>query len=70
MLPSFIPALVILLISLFEGKSLEEIGELVADNLPSIDNVRYNSEEKILWAVDLPPEHICTYCISGCNPFK
>ena len=54
----------------FEGKSLEEIGELVADNLPSIDNVRYNSEEKILWAVDLPPEHICTYCISGCNPFK
>ena len=54
----------------FEGKSLEEIGELVAGNLPSIDNVRYNSEEKILWAVDLPPEHICTYCISGCNPFK
>jgi amidophosphoribosyltransferase len=54
----------------FEGRSLEEIGELVADNLPSIDNVRYNSEEKILWAVDLPREHICTYCIGGCNPFK
>ena len=54
----------------FEGRSLEEIGELVAGNLPSIDNVRYNSEEKILWAVDLPSEHICTYCISGCNPFK
>ncbi len=54
----------------FEGRSLEEIGELVAGNLPSIDNVRYNSEEKILWAVDLPHEHICTYCISGCNPFK
>ena len=54
----------------FEGRSLEEIGELVADNLPSIDNVRYNSEEKILWAVDLPQEHICTYCIGGCNPFK
>ncbi|MFC1803416.1 amidophosphoribosyltransferase [Thermoproteota archaeon] len=54
----------------FKGKSLEEIGELVAGNLPSIDNVRYNSVEKVLWAVDLPPEHICTYCVSGCNPFK
>ena len=54
----------------FEGKSMAEIGVLVAGNLPSIDNVHYNSEEKILWAVDLPPEHICTYCISGCNPFE
>ena len=54
----------------FSGRSLDEIGKLVADNLPSIDNVRYNSKEKILWAVDLPSEHICTYCISGCNPFK
>lgn len=54
----------------FEGKSMAEIGDLVAANLPSIDNVRYNSEEKILWAVDLPSEHICTYCISGCNPFS
>jgi amidophosphoribosyltransferase len=53
----------------FIGKSLKEIGKLVADNLPSIDNVRYNSEEKILWAVDLPTMQICTYCISGCNPF-
>ena len=54
----------------FKGKSSEEIGDLVAGNLPSIDNVRYNSEEKILEAVGLPPEHICTYCISGCDPFK
>lgn len=54
----------------FEGKSLEEIGKLVAKNLPSIDKVHYNSRDKILWAVDLPPEHICTYCISGYNPFK
>ena len=53
----------------FKGKSLDEIGDLVAGNLPSIDNVRYNSEVKILEAVGLPPEHICTYCISGCNPF-
>ncbi|RLI03825.1 hypothetical protein DRO31_00840 [Candidatus Bathyarchaeota archaeon] len=54
----------------FEGKSMEEIGELVAENLPSIDGVLYNSEDKIIWAVDLPKEHICTYCISGCNPFR
>ena len=54
----------------FKGKDLEEIGDLVAGNLPSIDNVRYNSEEKILEAVGLPPEHICTYCISGRDPFK
>jgi amidophosphoribosyltransferase len=53
----------------FKGKGLNEIGDLVAGNLPSIDNVRFNSEEKILEAVGLPPEHICTYCISGCNPF-
>ncbi len=54
----------------FKGKSLEEIGDLVAGNLPSIDNVRYNSEEKILEAVGLPHEHICTFCISGRDPFK
>ena len=53
----------------FKGKGLNEIGDLVAGNLPSIDNVRFNSKEKILEAVGLPPEHICTYCISGCNPF-
>jgi amidophosphoribosyltransferase len=53
----------------FKGKTPEEIGDLVAKNLPSIDKVRFNSAEKILEAVGLPPEHICTYCISGCNPF-
>ena len=53
----------------FKGKDLDEIGNLVAENLPSIDNVRYNSKAKILEAVGLPPDHICTYCISGCNPF-
>jgi amidophosphoribosyltransferase len=54
----------------FKGKGNEEIGDLVAGNLPSIDNVRYNSEEKILEAVGLPHEYICTYCISGRDPFK
>jgi len=54
----------------FEGNSLEKIGKLVAENLPSIDIVRYNSEKKVLWAVDLPENQICRYCISGCNPFN
>jgi amidophosphoribosyltransferase len=52
----------------FKGKSLEEIGALVANNLPSINNVRFNSEENIVKAVGLPGK-ICTYCISGKNPF-
>jgi amidophosphoribosyltransferase len=51
----------------FKGKSLEEIGALVAKNLPSINNVRYNSEENIVKAIGLPGK-ICTYCISGKNP--
>lgn len=54
----------------FKGKTMEEIGDLVAENLPSIHKVRYNNEERILEAIGLPPEHICTYCISGVNPFK
>ncbi len=52
----------------FKGKSLEEIGALVAQNLPSINNVRFNSEENIVKAVGLPGK-ICTYCISGKDPF-
>ncbi|MBN2336070.1 hypothetical protein JXL21_10970 [Candidatus Bathyarchaeota archaeon] len=54
----------------YKGRSLEEIGDLVSDGLPSIRKVRYNDEAHILEAVGLPPEHICTYCISGRNPFS
>jgi len=54
----------------YMGKSLEEIGDLVSQGLPSINRVRYNDEEHILAAVGLPREHVCTYCISGRNPFK
>ncbi len=54
----------------YEGKSLEEIGDLVSKGLPSINRVRYNDEEHILKAVGLPRDHVCTYCISGRNPFK
>ena len=52
----------------FKGKSLQEIGALVAENLPSINYVRFNSEENIKNAVGLDGK-ICTYCISGKNPF-
>ena len=54
----------------YEGKSLEEIGDLVSRGLPSINRVRYNDEEHILAAVGLPREHVCTYCISGRDPFQ
>ncbi len=53
----------------YMGKSLGEIGDLVSRGLPSINRVRYNDEEHILEAVGLPREHVCTYCISGRNPF-
>jgi len=54
----------------FKGKDLDEIGDLVAGNLPSINKVRYNSEEDILAAVGLEQNDICTYCISGRDPFR
>jgi amidophosphoribosyltransferase len=54
----------------YERKSLAEIGDLVSRGLPSINRVRYNDEEHILEAVGLPRGHVCTYCISGRNPFK
>lgn len=53
----------------YKGKSLTEIGESVASNLPSINNVRYNSPENIVKAIGLPDGKICTYCISDHNPF-
>jgi len=54
----------------FKGKRLEEVGDLVAEKLPSIHKVRYNSEESVLGAVGLPRDHICIYCVSGRSPFK
>ncbi|MCW4050983.1 MAG: hypothetical protein NWE89_14745 [Candidatus Bathyarchaeota archaeon] len=54
----------------FKGKSLDEIGDLVAGGLPSINKCRYNSEENVLNAVGLPKDDICTYCVSGRNPFE
>jgi len=54
----------------YEGRSLEEVGDLVAQKLPSIHKVMYNSEESVLGAVGLPREHICIQCVSGVSPFK
>ncbi len=54
----------------FKGKSIEEIGRLVAQGLPSIDHVLYNTPENIVESIGLPRERVCTYCITGVDPFK
>ncbi|EMR73210.1 glutamine phosphoribosylpyrophosphate amidotransferase [Thaumarchaeota archaeon SCGC AB-539-E09] len=54
----------------YKGKSLEEIGDLVASRLPSINKVRYNSPKNIIDAIGLPSSTICTMCIDGKNPLK
>jgi amidophosphoribosyltransferase len=53
----------------YRGKSLEEIGDLVACKLPSIRKVRYNSPENVVRAIGLPESNLCTLCISGKDPF-
>jgi len=53
-----------------EGESLSEVGDLVAANLPSINKVRYNSPENVVRAIGLPETNVCTFCISGKDPFK
>ena len=53
----------------YRGKSLEEIGDLVACKLPSIRKVRYNSPVNVVRAIDLPEGNLCTHCISGEDPF-
>lgn len=53
----------------YEGRSLQEIGDLVASKLPSINKVRYNSPENVIMAIGLPPDSVCTMCITGKNPF-
>jgi len=54
----------------YRGKSLEEVGELVASNLPSIDKVRYNSPDNVKRAVGLPMSHLCMFCVTGESPFE
>ena len=54
----------------YEGESLSEVGDLVAANLPSINKVRYNSPENVVRAIGLPETNVCTFCITGKDPFK
>lgn len=54
----------------YKGKSLSEVGDLVAAKLPSINKIRYNSPENIVGAIGLPMTNICTFCIGGKDPFK
>jgi amidophosphoribosyltransferase len=56
--------------SLYKGRSLTDIGDLVAANLPSINKVRYNSPENVVKAIGLSETDICTLCIGGINPFR
>jgi len=54
----------------FEGLSLEEVGKRVAEGLPSIQNVRYNSPENVVGATGLPRGHLCIRCMTGESPFQ
>ncbi|UCD45968.1 MAG: hypothetical protein JSV27_05640 [Candidatus Bathyarchaeota archaeon] len=54
----------------YKGRSLEEVGDLVASKLPSINNVRYNSPENVVEAIGMPASKLCTLCMSGSNPFE
>jgi amidophosphoribosyltransferase len=54
----------------FEGHDLVKVGELVAEGLPSIQNVRYNSPESVVGATELPREHLCIQCMTGESPFR
>jgi amidophosphoribosyltransferase len=54
----------------YEGLSISKIGELIASNLPSINVVRYNSPENVIKAIGLPNGKLCTFCITGDDPFR
>ncbi|MEM5814676.1 MAG: hypothetical protein QXD77_02575 [Candidatus Aenigmatarchaeota archaeon] len=54
----------------YRGLDVFEIGRKVAEGLPSISNVLYNTVENVVKAVGLPEEWFCTYCITGKNPFE
>lgn len=54
----------------YKGKNVFEIGDLVGSNLPSINKVMYNSPENVVKAIGLPENELCTFCITGKNPFE
>lgn len=53
-----------------EGRKVTEINEYVARNLPSIDKVYYNTPEDVIKSIGLPSQELCTYCITGKDPFS
>jgi len=54
----------------YKGQNIKEIGNQVAENLPSINKVHFNTVKNVLEAIGLPNNHICSYCASGINPLK
>ncbi len=54
----------------FKGSSLGEAGDFVASKLPSINKIRYNSPENVIKAIMLPKDSLCTFCITGEDPFE
>jgi amidophosphoribosyltransferase len=56
--------------SAYKGKSLQDVGKLVASKLPSINNMRYNTPANVVRAIDLPENHLCTFCMTGLDPFN
>jgi amidophosphoribosyltransferase len=54
----------------FEGQPLEKVGRSVAEGLPSIQHVRYNSPENVVGATGLPREQLCIHCMTGESPFR
>jgi glutamine phosphoribosylpyrophosphate amidotransferase len=47
----------------------DEIEKKVAQDLGTMDHVYYNTVENVIRAIDIPEGHLCTYCITGKNPF-
>jgi amidophosphoribosyltransferase len=47
-----------------------EIGKKITKKLPTIKKVMYNTPEAVIEAIGLPEDHLCTYCITGKNPFE
>jgi amidophosphoribosyltransferase len=52
------------------GNTIEEIGNLVAKGLPSINKIIFNAPKDIVKAIGLPENNVCTYCMTGLSPFK
>jgi len=54
----------------FKGKDVFESGEGVAKKLPTISRVMYNTPDTVIEAISLSEEDLCTFCITGKNPFE